>query len=318
MRGVEIRDFAAQDVADAGRLLAARHAAHRQREPLLPAQYEEPSAAQAEVEALWSREGASGAVAVENGRCTGFLLGTPRADPTWGSNCWVEPAGMASASSAMTRALYAHAGQAWGDAGRDAHYVVVPAGDPSELELWWRLGFGLQHVHAAREAASYDVRPGVRLARADDVPALAELDLLLPRHQALAPVFSSGPVPSPEELLADMAETLEDERFTVFVAEDGGEVVGSAVACPVELSGAHSGLARLDGATFFAFSAVRPSARGNGWGRALGEAVLDLAHGTGAPGVISDWRSTNLLSSRAWTQLGYRETFWRMHRVVGF
>ena len=140
------------------------------------------------------------------------------------------------------------------------------AGGP---DLWWRLGFGLQHAHAARETAAYDVRPGIRPARAEDVPALAELDLLLPHHQALSPVFSAGPLPTPDEVLTDLAETLADERFTVLVAEDGGEVVGSAVACPVELSGAHSGLARLDGATFFAFSV-------------------------------------------------YRETFWRVHRVVGF
>ena len=315
---MEIRDFAADDVEDAGRLLAERHRAHRRREPLLPPQYEDVAAARAQVEELWSRDGASGAVAVEGSRAVGYLLGAPRADPTWGRNTWVELAGLAGDGADLTRALYAHAGQRWGDSGNDAHYVLVPAGDAAVLETWWRLGFGLQHVHAAREAAAYDVRPGIRRAREEDVPALAELDLLLPQHQALAPVFSAGSVPTREELLADMTETLADERFTVLVAEDRGEVVGSAVACPVELSGAHSGLARLEGATFFAFSAVRPAARGVGWGRALGEAVLDLAHRSGAPGVISDWRSTNLLSSLAWTRLGFRETFWRMHRVVGF
>ena len=315
---MEIRELTAQDVAGAASLLAARHAAHRRREPLLPPQYEDPATAQAQVEALWSAEGANGVVVVEGGRPAGYLLAAPRPDRTWGDNAWVEPAGLVSSSPEMTRALYAHASQQWVDQGRDAHYVLVPAGEPAVLETWWRLGFGLQHVHAAREPAPFPVRDGVRRARPEDVPALVELDLVLPEHQAAAPVFSSGPVPDVEEVRADMQETLEDERFAVLVAESGGEVLGSAVACPVELSGAHSGLARLDGATFFAFAAVRPGSRGGGWGRALGEALLDLAHRSGAPAVISDWRSTNLLSSRAWTQLGYRETFWRMHRVVGF
>lgn len=125
-------------------------------------------------------------------------------------------------------------------------------------------------------------------------------------------------MPTAEEVLDDTQETLQDELFRVLVADDDGTVVGSAVACPVELSGAHSGLARLDGATFFAFPAVHPEARGRGWGRSLGEAVLDVAHRSNAPGVVGDWRSTDLLSSHARTRLGYRETFWRMHRVVGF
>ena len=29
------------------------------------------------------------------------------------------------------------------------------------------------------------------------------------------------------------------------------------------------------------------------------------------------WRETNLLSSRAWRGLGYRDTFTRVHRLVG-
>ena len=60
-----------------------------------------------------------------------------------------------------------------------------------------------------------------------------------------------------------------------------------------------------------------PEARGLGAGRALGEAVSAWAADEGYPSIVTDWRETNLLSSRAWRGLGYRDTFTRVHRLVG-
>jgi hypothetical protein len=53
-------------------------------------------------------------------------------------------------------------------------------------------------------------------------------------------------------------------------------------------------------------------------GRALGEATLDWMHRTGFTCAVTDWRATNLLSSRAWPALGYRPTFLRLLRRVGY
>jgi GNAT superfamily N-acetyltransferase len=93
--------------------------------------------------------------------------------------------------------------------------------------------------------------------------------------------------------------------------------VGSAVGCALEVSSSHTGPARPDGAAFLGFAAVQPDARGLGVGRALGEAVSAWALGEGYPSIVTDWRETNLLSSRAWRGLGYRDTFTRLHRLVG-
>ena len=71
---IEVRPFTTADVPAAGRLLAVRHEAHRRAEPLLSARYEDPAAAAAEVEAALGA-GATGAVAVEDGELTGYLLG---------------------------------------------------------------------------------------------------------------------------------------------------------------------------------------------------------------------------------------------------
>jgi len=69
---------------------------------------------------------------------------------------------------------------------------------------------------------------------------------------------------------------------------------------------------------FLAFAAVFPHARGLGAGRALGEAVIAWAAQAGYDCVATDWRVTNLLSSRTWPRLGFAASFLRLHRLVGY
>jgi len=82
------------------------------------------------------------------------------------------------------------------------------------------------------------------------------------------------------------------------------------------MSSDHKSLALPPGAGFLGFASVLPEARGGGAGRLLGEAVLDWARKTGREWVVTDWRMTNLLSSRAWPRLGFRPTFYRLHRAI--
>lgn len=124
-------------------------------------------------------------------------------------------------------------------------------------------------------------------------------------------------MPTVEEARAEWAESIDDPAYTTFVAEADGEVVGSAIGSSLELSSLHTGPARPEGAGFLGFAAVLPQARGRGVGRALAEAVLAWSRDSGHPCVVTDWRVTNLLSSRAWPRLGFRPTFLRLHRLVG-
>jgi GNAT superfamily N-acetyltransferase len=252
---------------------------------------------------------------------TGFLLGAPKAATPWGPNLWVEAAGQALEDAETVRDLYGLAATRWVAEGRTAHYVLVPASDRALVDAWFRLGFGLQQVHAIRPTRTgYDPPAGLTIRRAvrDDLDVLAELDVLLPAYQGSSPVFSSAPVPTYDQARAEWEQDFDDEEVTTFVAERDGRVVGSAVGCSLSESTVHRGLARPEAAAFFAFAAVRPQARGRGAGRALGEAVIDWAANAGYDRIVTDWRSTNLLSSRAWPRLGYAETFLRLHRLVGY
>jgi GNAT superfamily N-acetyltransferase len=324
MSRLELRPFAEEDVAPAGVLLAARHRRQRQCEPLLAGHFEEPAAAQRQVAALWSAADVAGSVAVTQGRVVGFLLGAPKGVAEWGPNMWVEAAGHAVDGDAeMIRDLYGLAASRWVEEGRTAHYVVVPVSEPTWVDAWFHVGFGLQHVHAIREAAavgSPEPVEGVviRRSRQEDIPALAALDLELPAHQAQSPVFSAGVVPTLAEAEAEWVDALDDSAFAAFTAEQAGAVLGAAVGCSIEKSSTHIGLSRADDAGFLGWAVVSPEARGRGVGRALAETVISWAAAAGYRSVVTDWRATNLLSSRTWPRLGFRPTFLRLHRVVGY
>jgi len=317
-----IRPFTPDDVPAAGRLLAGRHAAHRRAEPLLDARFEDPATAAAEIASALAA-GGTGAVAVEDGAVTGYLLGQSKPAPVWGANAWVESAGQAVAEAEVVRDLYAVAAPVWVERDLDAHYVLVPAHDKELVDAWFRLGFGQQHVHGIREVpvdTTYQVPAGLQIRAAEraDIPVLAELDLELPAHQSLAPTFSAGEMPTLEEAVADWEESIDDEGFRYLVAEHAGRVVGAAVGCALEKSSSHTGPARPEHAGFLGFAAVLPEARGLGAGRALGEAVLAWTSAEGFTSAVTDWRATNLLSSRTWPRLGFRPSFLRLHRHLGY
>jgi GNAT superfamily N-acetyltransferase len=317
-----VRPFEAGDVPAAGALLAQRHARHRLARPLLPARYEDAAAATAEVAAAFGTAGASGAFAVRNGQPAGFLLGFPKPGGAWGPNVWVESAGHAARDGETLRDLYAVAAAGWVQSGLTAHYALVPATDEELVRAWFRLGFGQQHCHALRalpeHAPQLPAGLAIRRALRRDIPALAELEVELPRHQSLSPVFSAAPVPPAQQAADEWAEDFDDPSYTTFVAERDGAVIGSAVGCALEKAGSHAGLARPDNAGFLGFAAVFPGERGHGAGRALGETVLEWAAQAGFGCVVTDWRVTNLLSSRTWPALGFAETFLRLHRLIGY
>ena len=321
MSRVEVRPFEAADIASAGALLAGRHRRHRLAQPLLSPRYETVDEATAQVRAAFEAEHASGTVATRAGEIIGYLLGAPKTNPVWGPNIWVEAAGQAVTEPEVMRDLYAVAATCWVQEGRTAQYALLPASDVELVRAWSRLGFGQQHIHAIQGVPSEAPSPSkvtVRPAAREDIPFLARLELELPRHQGLAPTFSAGKIPLLEESLAEWDEDFDNPDFATFVAELDGEVVGSAVGCALEKSSSHTGPARPDNAAFLGFAAVFPHARGAAAGRALGEAVLVWAAQSRFDSVVTDWRVTNLLSSRAWPALGFEETFVRMHRLIGY
>ncbi len=318
----EVRPFSADLLDDAARLLAERHRLHRAAEQALDPAYESVSAAGTQVAALAAAEHASGAVAFRSGRAVAYVLGTRRSDSTWGANIWIEDAGSAAHDAESLREAYALASAEWVAAGRTNHFVNVPATDTMLVGAWFSLDFGQQHVHAVREHPSTIFEPAlppglvVRPPARPDIPELAQLELILPRHQMAAPVFSRLEPPGLEQAITELEADFEDPRFAVFVAEHDGRVLGSAVGTSIEVSSTNTALMRPASAGFLGFAAVLPEARGLGTGRALSETVMCWSRDAGYEWFTTDWRSTNLAANRTWRALGFRPTFVRLHRAI--
>ncbi len=319
MPKLEIHAFSEDFLDEAGTLLADRHRRHRVAEPLLPAEYEHPERArEAIVEALGFSH-ADGVAATRGGRLEGYLLGMRKGDD-WGPNVWVEPAGHAVRDAEDVRDLYAAAAARWVADGRKAHFAVVPATDAELVDAWFRLGFGQQHAYGIQGLPAVEWPAGIRELEERDFDDLVALEPQLQDHQRDTPVFSGLPRPvggHDEELRAELREELATPSIGSLVAERDGRVVGNLVVCPLELStSTHYGLARPEHTSFLAFALTDQGARGSGVGLALTQAGFAWARAQGYDVMVTDWRATNLLSSRFWTARGFRPTFLRLHRLI--
>jgi GNAT superfamily N-acetyltransferase len=324
MSGLRVRTWDTDDLDAASVLLADRVRQLRELEPLLPEAYSEPSQARVALLEVLAAEGVTAAVATRGGELCGFLMGAPR--PGFpGPNVWIPAAGQAHVDADVLAAMYSHLAQQWVDEGLTAHYALVPACDRASVDTWFHLVFGLQHVHAATElagatAARVPVPDGVtvRRGRPGDIDTLIGFELQLSEHLARSPVLSHIEPQDREELRVDWVRTLGTDDEPEFVADEDGVVVAAAVGCPVTLSSAHSGLARPDEAAMLAWVVVDRQHRGRGLSRPVAQAVLDWARDSGYRSIVTDWRSANLESARAWKRFGFRDTFYRLHRNVGW
>lgn len=319
---IEIRPWSPDALEGAATLLAERHRRHRLVEPLLDPVHETVAGARAAIEEALAADRASGVVAYCDSEVVGYLLGEEKSK-TWGDNVWVEAAGHAATEPAVVREMYAVAAGSWVGEGRTNHHILVPASDKDLVDAWFSLDFGQQHLHAIREVPgpTFGVAPRtelvVRAPTRDDLDALASLELLLPAHMRLSPVFSQLPTQTFGEARADLEGDLDNPDYTYFVAEHERKVVGSAIGCALAVSASYQGPNRPGGAGFLGFAAVQPDARGLRTGRALGESVLAWARDAGYQTIVTDWRSTNIEADRTWRGLGFRPTFRRMHRLIG-
>ena len=316
MPSLEIQPFDDEHLDAAGALLADRQRRHREVEPLLPADLDFRS----EVEALRARGGAD-VVGLRDGRVVAYLVGTRLSGEVWGANAWIELAGHAAERPEDARDLYGAMAAGWVEEGRRAHLIYLPAGDPDLIDAWFRVGFGAQHAFGIRELTGpAPVVPSavvVREAAERDVDALVTIGPSLGEHQSTSPVFARHRPDPPDELRAEILEDLANPQVGTLVAELGGRVVGNFVVVPIELSDAHVGLARPPDAAHLRFAAVLPGARGSGAGLALTAASFAWANARGYEVMVTDWRVTNLLSSRFWPRRGFRTTFLRLHRHIG-
>jgi GNAT superfamily N-acetyltransferase len=202
------------------------------------------------------------------------------------------------------------------DEGRTRHYALVPNLD-DHVEAWFRLSFGAQQAHGIREVEGGVWPPGTRHAEPGDLEALIELAPLIWDLHTRPPVFSGIDWDEDaDELRAMLAADIANDEVGELVYERDGRVVAAFELVSVEKGSMHRGLARPDGAAYLGWAASRPDVRGSGAGLALTEAAFAWAHEQGYATMVTDWRETNLLSSRFWPARGFRRSFLRLYRSI--
>jgi ribosomal protein S18 acetylase RimI-like enzyme len=303
--------FAGEHLDAAAELLAERHRRQREAEPLLPAEVD----FHAEVEALWGKDGASGAFTED-----GYLLGT-QMDGSWGPNVWVELAGHAVREPELVRDLYGAAATRWVEEGRPRHWALVPATDAALVDAWFRLGFGQQQAHGIQEIPEeieVAVPDGFSIREPDlaDVERLIDVDLALPAHQALSPVFSGHSRTDREDSRHEWEASIAGTEEEILIGYRGEDPVACWAIVAAEQSRHYHGLGLPAKACYLTFAVTLPEARGSGIGIALTDACLARARERGFDTIVTDWRVTNLLASRFWPKRGFRTTFLRLYRSI--
>ena len=297
MPDVEIRPFSDEHLAAAAELLRERHERHLAAEQLLARDVDYRAQIEAELSA------GAGAVALVGDELQAYLVGRVTDD-----DAVVGFAGCAAKQPDLVRDLYAQLSTDWG---RDRHRVYVPATDAALVGAWFRLAFGLQFAYAVRETApgaSARVRPG----RTEDLEAVVALEQAFTKHLRAAPSFSSREPQTDDEIRAEWAGTWDDERFTHFVAEGSGRVIGHAL-----LYRRQAGDLRIpERSVDLALVVIDPAARGRGVGSELTKHALGYAHEAGYSAMTIDWRVVNLLASRFFEARGFRPTFLRLYRHI--
>jgi len=305
MSRLELVPFGDEHLEDAARLLAARHARHREAETLLP-ELTDPLAA---VEQEWRAEGASGVFAPG-----AYLIAVPTtvAGITW---MRVGIAGQAiEGDPEAIRDLYAAAAQHWVDEGHPKHAVFVPSYDEQLVDAWFRLSFGASAVLAMRETGSddqLDVDVAIRRGTSDDFDHAARLELEMSEAMRPSPSFSDMPLQTHAEVAAEWHDDGDDEKYELLVAERDRHIVAHFV-----LYRRPPDLRVPENSIDLAQASTEPEARGTGVGRALTAHVLRWASENRYPVMTTDWRMTNLWASRFWPKRGFRPSFLRLYRSI--
>jgi hypothetical protein len=319
---VEIIPFQDDLFDQAAGLLAERHRQNRRSQPGLPACYETPENAGRALAAAIQRKFAGGVAAVDGSRLVGYMIGDLDIDQMWGRSGWVRPAGYAVAegqSLELLRDLYAHLGDRWVKSGCFVHYALVPAQVEELARTWFSLCFGIEHVRGIQSLETISLeKPAmpagveIRQVGPQDRELIADFSDVIWQHQVLAPVWT---VRMPENNDREgWAELAQDPEVIAWLATLDGRPAATQSYYPSELG--EDLLFVPESCVHLAAAGTQPWARRRGIMEALTRIGLADLFTRDFRWCETDWRSTNLLSSRYWPRHGFQPAYYRLARRI--
>ncbi|MDR7317753.1 GNAT family N-acetyltransferase [Brevibacillus nitrificans] len=107
---------------------------------------------------------------------------------------------------------------------------------------------------------------------------------------------------------------IEDPDVSVWIVEKAGHILSFQAYFPAEEE--PSALLVPESSVELGVAGTRPDFRGMGWNRLLTQRGIWHAREKGAHYVLTDWRMTNLQSSRHWPRQGFIPTAYRLTRAI--
>ena len=319
----EFLPFTNEMIPEAGELLAQRHARNREKQPLLPARFEDPQVTIKAVDAHWQRKLRSGFAAFCNGRMVAYLIGETSTNP-WGRAGTVYLPGYAVAGDenpAILQDLYALLADDWVKKGCFDHYLYISALDGDVIAVLFDIGFGKERIDALLDLGAIEIpeveEPSgitIRQARKGDNELVGSLSSVIARALSNAPHWHPTVPEDWDDLHEGWSELPDDKEWTVWLALEGQNALGTIGFRPEPERDAH--LLASPKTVYLSVAATKPETRGRGVGTVLSWYGLEQARKEGYEICYSNWISPNLLASRFWPRFGFQDAAYRLAKKI--
>ncbi len=312
---LQVSSFEPAHVEAAAPLLAARHAADRARDPILPARFEDAAECLPHIEALSKK--ATGVAALRDGRLAGYLLCETGDlhDPQRRAFIPLHGHAIGRGEDGETyRQMYAALAPHLLRLGLFDHQVEIPASDSAAGDAWFSLSFG-QRMHIATRGLEAVKGAGegadVRLAGPADIDAVFELFYGLCRYNTTSPMFS----PNVFDIAAWRRETeadLANPAYAIWTAYHQSQGAAVMFIRPT----LENVFDRPPRTAHVAIAFARRDARHRGIGSAVLQHCVSWARDNGFERVALDYLTFNLSGAAFWQGHGFRPTATLLQRLL--
>lgn len=309
-------------------LLAARHSRDRARDERLPAVYEVPPAARAQIEQALAGHNVRGVVALDGPDVAGFMLASAQvfADTHFLASFFTSR-GIASSLSSHAaregleydayREMFAVIADEFVAQGYFEFGITVPARDAATADALSSLGFGRRMAAAVRnvepvraEGAPVDVH----LAGPEDADVVMRLSEELMLHHSRSPIFNPYIRESDEashEMQKGLLQDLETNAHVV--AYKDGKPLGMNTFMPPHFL---SPMNTPDKTVYLFQGIVTGDARAGGVGTAVLAKGVEWARSRGFEYIGLHFATPNLSGARFWQANGFVPVEYTMRRHV--
>ncbi len=326
-----IRPIEKEHLEDAAKLLAARHARDRAREPALPAAFESPDVVRPLLERLLSRPGGGGMIALQKGEPAGYLMQAPLLpSPMQMLAQFYPPRSMTvpyqghalapGEDASLYRELYAALAGTWVANGYFDHFISVPAHDVAARDAWDSLGFAREITCAARAVeeppaglTAHQPELEIHQAGPEDIDVIDALGEALWQHHAQPPILAPFLREAQQEERETTLELLADPGNAHFVAYHGGRPLAMTTFMK---EGFLPALLTPEACIYLFQGIVYPQAQRGGVGKTLLAHAMRWAQEQGHRWCALHVYAANISGAAFWFGNGFRPLEHRLRRHV--